>query len=71
MTVWTDPMLPVLGLLAWIDTVLLGWFALTAASVASVGSDAFVRGNPEVAVMTWGRLLVGPCMGPDRAWYPG
>jgi hypothetical protein len=32
--------LPILGPLAWIDVVLLGWFALTALSVAYVAYDA-------------------------------
>jgi hypothetical protein len=64
MTSMTDLALPVLGPLAWIDGVLLGWIVLTAASVAYVGWDAFVRGNPDVAVMKWGWLLVTLYMGP-------
>ena len=60
----TDVVLPGLGPLAWIDAVLLGWFAVTAASVAYVVYDAFVRGNPDVTVMKWGWLLVTLYMGP-------
>jgi hypothetical protein len=64
MIAMTSLTLPLLGPLAWIDGVLLGWFLLTAVSVAYVGWDAFVRGNPDVAVMKWGWLLVGLYMGP-------
>ena len=64
MTSMTNVVLPLLGPLAWIDGVLLGWFALTAASVGYVGWDAVVRGNPDVPVMKWGWLLVGLYMGP-------
>src|SRR5438093_4628135 len=60
----TDLSLPLLGPLAWIDVVLLGWFVLTAVSASYVGWDAFVRGNPDVAVMKWGWLLVSLYMGP-------
>ncbi len=63
----TDFVLPVLGPLAWIDVVLLGWFALTAASVAYVAWDTFVRGNPDFAVMKWGWVLVTLYMGPIAA----
>jgi manganese oxidase len=63
----TDFVLPVLGPLAWIDVVLLGWFALTAASVAYVTWDTFVRGNPDFAVMKWGWVLVTLYMGPIAA----
>jgi hypothetical protein len=64
MTSLTSLTLPVLGPLAWIDAVLLGWFALTLVSVAYVAWDAFVRGNPDVTVMKWGWLLVSLYMGP-------
>ncbi len=55
--------LPVLGPLAWIDVVLLGWFVLTAGSVAYVVWDA-VANNPELTVMKWGWVLVTLYMGP-------
>ena len=67
----TDITLPLLGQLAWIDVVLLGWFALTALSTAYVAYDSFFhaggdgqRGNPEPAVMKWGWVLVSLYMGP-------
>jgi hypothetical protein len=59
----TDLTLPVLGPLAWIDVVLLGWFGLTLASVAYVAYDAYVN-NPELTVMKWGWVLVTLYMGP-------
>ncbi len=59
----TDIALPVLGPLAWIDVVLLGWFALTALSVAYVAYDAYFN-NPELTVMKWGWVLVTLYMGP-------
>ena len=55
--------LPILGPLAWIDIILLGWFTLTIASVAYVVWDAFTN-NPEMTVMKWGWLLVTLYMGP-------
>jgi hypothetical protein len=57
--------LPFVGPLAWIDVVLLGWFALTAASVAYVATDT--RHNPDFRVMKWGWLLVTLYMGPVAA----
>jgi hypothetical protein len=59
----TDLSLPVLGRLAWIDVILLGWFALTAASVVYVAWDA-QRNNPELKVMKWGWILVTLYLGP-------
>jgi len=59
----TEYSLPVLGPLAWIDVVVLVWFALTALSVAYVAWDAFTR-NPEMVVMKWGWVLVTLYMGP-------
>ena len=53
----TNLTFPGLGPLAWIDVVLLGWFALTALSVAYVAWDAYFN-NPELTVMKWGWLLV-------------
>ena len=55
--------IPILGPLAWIDVLLLGWFALTIASVAYVAWDAFTN-NPEMTVMKWGWILVTLYMGP-------
>jgi hypothetical protein len=43
---------PVFDRLAWIDVVLLGWFALTAASVAWIAWDVF-RHTPENPVIKW------------------
>lgn len=48
---------------SWLDTVVLGWFALTALSVAYVAWDAFNR-NPELKIMKWGWLLVTLYGGP-------
>lgn len=59
----TDLVLPGLGPLAWIDVVLLVWFALTALSVVYVAWDAFTR-NPEMTVMKWGWVLVTLYLGP-------
>jgi Domain of unknown function (DUF4396) len=61
----TDLVLPILGPLAWIDVVLLGWFALTALSVGYVTLD--IRKNPDFPVMKWGWLLVTLYMGPVAA----
>ena len=55
--------LPLFGRLAWIDVVLLVWFALTAASVIYVAWDAYFH-NPELTVMKWGWLLVTLYTGP-------
>ena len=55
--------LPILGPLAWIDVILLGWFLLTIASVIYVVWDAFTN-NPEMTVMKWGWILVTLYMGP-------
>jgi manganese oxidase len=61
----TDLWLPILGPLAWIDVVLLGWFALTALSVVYVAYD--IQQNPDFPVMKWGWLLVTLYMGPVAA----
>jgi len=53
----TDLSLPLFGRLAWIDVVLVVWFALTLVSVAYVAYDAFTK-NPEMTVMKWGWILV-------------
>ena len=44
--------LPVLGRLAWIDVVLLVWFALVLASVAYIAWDVFTN-TPENTVIKW------------------
>ena len=59
----TDIALPILGPLAWIDVVLLGWFVLTALSVEYVALDAYTN-NPEMTVMKWGWVLVTLYLGP-------
>lgn len=46
--------------------MLIGWFVLTALSVAYVAWDAFTR-NPELRVMKWGWLLVTLYGGPIMA----
>lgn len=51
---------------AWLDTVLVAWFALTALSVIYVAWDAFTR-NPELKVMKWGWILVTLYGGPVMA----
>ena len=61
----TDIWLPILGPLAWIDIALLGWFAVTALSVAYVAYD--IRKNPDFPVMKWGWILVTLYMGPVAA----
>ena len=62
----TEYTLPGLGPLAWVDIVLLGWFALTILSVAYVAYDTFRR-NPDLTVMKWGWVLVTLYMGPIAA----
>ena len=59
----TNIVLSILGPLAWIDVVLLGWFVLTGLSVAYVAWDAYTN-NPEMTVMKWGWVLVTLYMGP-------
>ncbi len=56
---------PLIGPLAWIDVILLGWFALVAASVVFVARD--VAKNPEPTIMKWGWVLVTLYMGPVAA----
>jgi Domain of unknown function (DUF4396) len=55
--------LPILGPLAWIDLVLIGWFTLTAIAVVYVAWDAFTN-NPELTVMKWGWVLATLYTGP-------
>lgn len=59
----TEIYLPLFGQLAWIDVILLGWFALTALSVIYVSYDAFTN-NPELKVMRLGWILVTLYLGP-------
>ncbi len=59
----TEIYLPLLGQLAWIDAILLVWFALVLASVIYVAYDAFTN-NPEMTVMKWGWVLVTLYLGP-------
>jgi len=53
----TDLSLPPFGRLAWVDVILVVWFAATVVSVAFVVFDA-IRNNPEMKVMRWGWVLV-------------
>jgi hypothetical protein len=48
---------------AFVDVVLVVWFALVALSVAYVAYDAFAK-NPEMTVMKWGWVLVTLYTGP-------
>ncbi len=59
----TNFYLPVFGQLAWIDAILLAWFALTAISVIYVAYDAFTN-NPEMKIMRIGWVLVTLYLGP-------
>lgn len=60
--------LPLLGRLAWIDVILLGWFLLVLISVAYVASDAF-RGLPEPGVIKWAWVLTTLYLGPVAAVF--
>ncbi len=62
--------IPLLGPLAWIDMVLLVWFALTLLSVGYVAWDAFTN-NPEMVVMKWGWVLVTLYLGPVSLFLMG
>jgi hypothetical protein len=53
----------ILGPLAWIDVVVLVWFALMIPSVAYVAYDA-LRHNPELTVLKWGWVLLTVYLGP-------
>ena len=59
----TDIVAPVLGPLAWIDVVAIGWIVLTLGATAYVAWDAFTN-NPELTVMKWGWVLVTLYTGP-------
>jgi hypothetical protein len=52
-----------LGPMPLIDVILIGWFALTATSVAYVAWDAYFN-NPELTIMKWGWVLVTLYLGP-------
>ena len=49
--------LPLLGPLAWIDVVVLGWIVITLVATVYVAWDAFVN-NPELQIMKWAWVLV-------------
>ena len=59
----TNIYLPIFGQLAWIDAILLVWFALTAISVIYVAYDSFFN-NPEMKIMRIGWVLVTLYLGP-------
>ncbi|MFT4039054.1 MAG: DUF4396 domain-containing protein [Thermomicrobiales bacterium] len=58
--------LPLLGRLAWIDVILLLWFALVALSVIFVAQDAYRR-LPEPGVIRWAWVLTTCYLGPVGA----
>ena len=60
--------LPLLGRLAWIDVILLGWFLLVLISVAYVAWDAF-RQLPEPGVIKWAWVLTTLYLGPVGAAF--
>jgi hypothetical protein len=55
--------LPILGPLAWVDVVVLGWFSLMSASVVYIALDVF-RNTPENTVIKWAWVLTALYMGP-------
>jgi len=59
---------PVLGRLAWIDVILLGWFLLVLLSVAYVAWDAFHH-LPEPGVIQWAWVLTAFYLGPIAAIF--
>jgi hypothetical protein len=60
--------LPILGRLAWIDVILLAWFALVIISVAFVAWDSF-RKLPEPGVIKWAWVLTTFYLGPVAAVF--
>lgn len=54
---------PVFGALAWIDVVLLVWFALAGLSVLYIAWDVFTN-TPENTVIKWAWVLITFYMGP-------
>ena len=64
--------LPILGRLAWIDVVLLGWFLLVFISVVFVAQDAFTHlPEPTCHQMGLGPDHALPRPGRRRVLYPG
>ncbi len=61
-------MLPLLGRLAWIDVILLGWFLLVLISVSYVAWDAFTK-LPEPGVIKWAWVLTTLYLGPVGAAF--
>ncbi|MFN8593247.1 MAG: DUF4396 domain-containing protein [Thermomicrobiales bacterium] len=59
---------PILGRLAWIDIVLLAWFALVLVSVIFVARDAFAH-LPEPGVIKWAWVLTTFYLGPIAAAF--
>ena len=60
--------LPLLGRLAWIDVILLGWFLLVLVSVGYVAWDAFTS-LPEPGVIKWAWVLTTLYLGPVGAAF--
>jgi uncharacterized protein DUF4396 len=60
--------IPLLGRLAWIDVILLGWFALVLVSVVYVAWDAF-HYLPEPNVIKWAWVLTTLYLGPVAAIF--
>ena len=58
----TNLEVPLFGQLAWIDVVVLVWFALVAVSTLYMALDTWR--NPEMIVMKWGWVLVTLYLGP-------
>lgn len=59
----TDLSAPLLGDLAWVDILLIGWFTLVLISVVYVALDAW-RNTPEATLIKWAWVLVTLYMGP-------
>jgi len=57
---------PIFGRLAWIDVVLLGWFAITLVSVVYISWYVFTK-TPENTVIKWAWVLTSLYMGPIAA----
>lgn len=60
--------LPLLGRLAWIDIIILGWFVLVLVSVSYVAWDAFTK-LPEPGVIKWAWVLTTLYLGPIGAAF--
>lgn len=59
---------PILGRLAWIDVILLAWFALVLVSVVFVARDALTN-LPEPGVIKWAWVLTTLYLGPIAAAF--